>query len=200
MINNQAGAIVPEPLTSPVHHTPHQEENNTIMAPNTPAGSKKQSTRVTWSVHSTVSSIGNDDFVENRRRDDGLDSSVRSSRSTGSRRRSTFKLRRKPANAQDRLALVDDEEGHAECFLTLLYESLEDSKLFVAGSIGVLILWSVGCAIFSEWLRQKAHDDPGGRAERWQEDIEACRSAISILGTLFVFTLVFRFNTCYDRW
>jgi len=32
------------------------------------------------------------------------------------------------------------------------------------------------------------------------EDIEACKNAVSIIGTLFVFTLVFRFNACYDRW
>ncbi len=49
-------------------------------------------------------------------------------------------------------------------------------------------------------MRELALADPGGRAERWMEDIESCKSAISILGTLFVFTLVFRFNTCYDRW
>ena len=42
--------------------------------------------------------------------------------------------------------------------------------------------------------------DPGGFAERWLDDIESCKNAVAIVGTLFVFTLVFRFNACYDRW
>jgi len=45
-----------------------------------------------------------------------------------------------------------------------------------------------------------ADTNPGGTAERWVENIENCRSALSIMGTLFVFTVVFRFNACYDRW
>ena len=49
-------------------------------------------------------------------------------------------------------------------------------------------------------LRERAATNPGGVAELWLDDIESCKNAVSIIGTLFVFTLVFRFNACYDRW
>ena len=45
-----------------------------------------------------------------------------------------------------------------------------------------------------------ASQDPGGVAERWIEDIDSCTTAMSVVGTLFVFVVVFRFNACYDRW
>lgn len=49
-------------------------------------------------------------------------------------------------------------------------------------------------------LRHHADLNPGGAAENWAQDIEDCNTAVSIVGTLFVFMLVFRFNACYDRW
>ncbi|KAL7539907.1 hypothetical protein ACHAWF_006532 [Thalassiosira exigua] len=103
-------------------------------------------------------------------------------------------------NAGDRRANLDDKEGKAEFFLTLLYHSLDDSKLYFASCITLPIVWSCVCAWFSRWLRARARDDPGGEAFFWLEDIQNSRHAITVLGTLFVFTLVFRFNTCYDRW
>mmetsp|Transcript_36691 Transcript_36691/g.82517 ORF Transcript_36691/g.82517 Transcript_36691/m.82517 type:complete len:421 (+) Transcript_36691:330-1592(+) len=86
-----------------------------------------------------------------------------------------------------------------EFFLTLLSESLDGSKVFVAGSVLSLSAWSVLCALFSGWLAGLANDGVP-RAERWLEHIQECSSAIGVIGTLFVFTLVFRFNQCYDRW
>ena len=44
-------------------------------------------------------------------------------------------------------AVLDGEEGHAAFFLLLLYQSLDDNKLFVSGSIGLLVVWSMACAI-----------------------------------------------------
>ena len=94
----------------------------------------------------------------------------------------------------------DDEDGKAEFFLLLLFESIEDSALFFAGSILVVFVWSVICAWGGTRLVEYDVANPGGAAEKWVADIENCKSALSIIGTLFVFTLVFRFNACYDRW
>ena len=76
---------------------------------------------------------------------------------------------------------------------------MDDSKLFFFGSLGILVVWSILCALFSEWLHNTA-DEGSARAQKWLVDIDNCTSAIRTLGTLFVFTLVFRFQTCYDRW
>lgn len=102
--------------------------------------------------------------------------------------------------SQDRLAELDDEEGKSEFFLTLLIESLDDEIPWFIKTTLLLTVWAVLCSLFSYWLRDMALQNPGGRAEVWLEDIQNCKSAISILGTMFVFTLVFRFNSCYDRW
>eukprot|EP00984_Skeletonema_dohrnii_P020107 scaffold9720_cov122-Skeletonema_dohrnii-CCMP3373.AAC.3 len=88
------------------------------------------------------------------------------------------------SSSTHRHAEVDDEEGKAQFFLILLLESVEDSAAFFAGTE----------------LRALAAIDPGGLAQQWLDDIESCKNAVSVVGTLFVFTLVFRFNACYDRW
>lgn len=102
--------------------------------------------------------------------------------------------------SQDRLAELDDEEGKSEFFLFLLIESLDEEIPWFIKNTLLLTVWAALCALFSSWLRGMALQNPGGREEVWLQDIENCNSAISILGTLFVFTLVFRFNSCYDRW
>lgn len=63
-----------------------------------------------------------------------------------------------------------------------------------------IVVWSIICAFGAQELRAHAAADPGGLAETWLYDIESCKNAVSLIGTLFVFTLVFRFNACYDRW
>ena len=66
-------------------------------------------------------------------------------------------------------------------FLTLMSESIDGSKAFVAGSVLSLVAWSVLCALFSGWLAELANDDVGW-AESWLEDMQACNSAIGVLG------------------
>jgi len=95
---------------------------------------------------------------------------------------------------------LDDEEGKSEFFLVLLLQSIGDSGIFFGACILIVLVWSILCAWGSQWLHVLAESNPGGAAERWIEDIENCKNALSIVGTLFVFTLVFRFNACYDRW
>jgi hypothetical protein len=85
-------------------------------------------------------------------------------------------------------------------FLTLLVQSTEDSAGFFASTILFLVAWSTICAFGAYELRKLAAADPGGAAERWMEDIDNGKSAVAIIGTLFVFTVIFRFNACYDRW
>jgi len=113
-------------------------------------------------------------------------------------RRKSRKINRQ--QSQDRLAELDDEEGKSEFFLFLLIESLDDEIPWFIKNTLLLTVWAALCSLFSSWLRGMALQNPGGREEVWLQDIENCNSAISILGTLFVFTLVFRFNSCYDRW
>ena len=78
--------------------------------------------------------------------------------------------------------------------------SIEDSAGFFAGTITSLVIWSILCAYGANVLREHAAINQGGNAETWLDDIENCKNAVSVIGTLFVFILVFRFNACYDRW
>ena len=104
------------------------------------------------------------------------------------------------SNGARRHAELDDEEGKAQFFLTLLFQSIEDSAGFFASTILFLVTWSTICAYGAYELRKVAAADPGGIAEQWVEDILNGKNAVAIIGTLFVFTVVFRFNACYDRW
>jgi len=78
--------------------------------------------------------------------------------------------------------------------------SIEDSAGLFAGTVLFLVVWAILCSFGAQELRGLAAATPGGAAEQWLDDIESCKNAVSIIGTLFVFTLVFRFNACYDRW
>ncbi|KAL7554592.1 hypothetical protein ACHAWF_018093 [Thalassiosira exigua] len=104
-------------------------------------------------------------------------------------------------SVHNELAEFDDKDVHGKKNqVSLLVESLGESTSYVFGSITCLVLWSCACAYFGAWLEDRAEADPGGRAERWLLHIQNTRVSVSVLGTLFIFTLVFRFNSCYDRW
>ncbi len=78
--------------------------------------------------------------------------------------------------------------------------SIESAKAEFVGTALCSFLWATLCSFGAQELRALAAADPGGVAEQWLDDIESCKNAVSVLGSLFVFTLVFRFNACYDRW
>lgn len=99
-----------------------------------------------------------------------------------------------------RTLLTDDEESKGSFFALLLVQSVGGSAPVFIGSTLFVLVWSVLCAWGGQRLHRAAEADPGGAAERWVEDIENGRTAVSILGTIFVFAVVFRFNVCYDRW
>src|SRR6056300_623978 len=122
------------------------------------------------------------------------------SRSPRTRMSVSFSKRSRSNNSARRHAEIDDEEGKAQFFLTLLFQSIEDSAGFFASTILFLVAWASICAYGAYELRKLAAADPGGIAEQWVEDILNGKNAVAIIGTLFVFTVVFRFNACYDRW
>ncbi len=81
-----------------------------------------------------------------------------------------------------------------------LIRSIDDAKAQFATTVLFLLAWATLCSFGAHELRALAAADPGGVADQWLDDIESCKTAVSVLGSLFVFTLVFRFNACYDRW
>lgn len=95
---------------------------------------------------------------------------------------------------------TDDEEHKGSFFALLLLQSVAGSDSVFIGSTLFVLAWSVLCAWGGQRLHRAAEADPGGAAERWVEDVANGRTAVSILGTIFVFAVVFRFNVCYDRW
>lgn len=96
---------------------------------------------------------------------------------------------------------VDDELSHHNgFFVKLLAQSVGDSWAFFLGSVLSMTAFSALCTWAGEELHKMALENPDGSAQKWIEDIEDGKDALSIIGTLFVFSLVFRFNACYDRW
>mmetsp|Transcript_5328 Transcript_5328/g.7943 ORF Transcript_5328/g.7943 Transcript_5328/m.7943 type:complete len:334 (+) Transcript_5328:3-1004(+) len=57
----------------------------------------------------------------------------------------------------------------------------------------VIVAWSCLCAFFADNLRQKQQQEHGWLG--WLENID-----VKVIGTLFTFSLVYRFNVCYSRW
>lgn len=92
------------------------------------------------------------------------------------------------------------DEEESELFLVLLYKSISGSKRFITLSVGAIVIWSIICSYGASLLLEAAESKPGGSAERWVENIENGKLPLALIGTLMVFTLAFRFNTCYERW
>ncbi|KAL7451233.1 hypothetical protein ACHAWC_003053, partial [Mediolabrus comicus] len=65
------------------------------------------------------------------------------------------------SNSARRHAEIDDEEGKAQFFLTLLFQSIEDSACFFASTILFLVTWATICAYGAYELRKVAAADPG---------------------------------------
>src|SRR6056300_932589 len=132
--------------------------------------------------------------------DNKVGNSLRRSSTVDWRARTSLSVSARFNRSKTRHAELDDEEGKAQFFLTLLFQSIEDSAGFFASTILFLVAWATICAYGAYELRKVAAADPGGIAEQWVEDILNGKNAVAIIGTLFVFTVVFRFNACYDRW
>lgn len=71
---------------------------------------------------------------------------------------------------------------------------------FFIGNLVAISLWSTLCAWLSICLQQKAEEDPTSRAADWVVWLEGARNPLNLIGTMFIFSLAFRFNQCYSRW
>lgn len=63
-----------------------------------------------------------------------------------------------------------------------------------------IILWSCLSAYGASELHKMAEQNPGGSAEAWIDHLDKANKPLSVIGSLFSFSLVFRFKVCYDRW
>ena len=63
-----------------------------------------------------------------------------------------------------------------------------------------VILWSSLSAYGASELHKMAEQNPGGSAEAWIDHLDKANKPLSVIGSLFSFSLVFRFKVCYDRW
>ena len=79
-------------------------------------------------------------------------------------------------------------------------KSFRRQKIFLFSSLVIVVMWSCGCASFAEELHENAATNPGGRADMWLGWLEGAGGKFRLVGILFIFALVFRFNRCYDRW
>ena len=71
---------------------------------------------------------------------------------------------------------------------------------FFIGNLVVISLWSMLCAWLSIRLQHTAEEDPTSTAADWVVWLEGARNPLNLIGTMFIFSLAFRFNQCYSRW
>lgn len=112
---------------------------------------------------------------------------------------------RKPVRRSLRRMFLDDTVGHttdfkAVTFFNKVMSSLERQRAFLFLNVFVVVAWACLCAWAAEEMHASAVNNPDGTADRWLIRLEAAGSKFRLVGILFVFALVFRFNRCYDRW
>jgi len=73
---------------------------------------------------------------------------------------------------------------------------LHRQRFFVISSLAFVVGWSCLWA----WIANRLQDSNTSAAERWLQWLEEAGSKFRLVGILFVFAVVFRFNRCYDRW
>ena len=112
-------------------------------------------------------------------------------------------LERDQQETESERHLLDDSVGRDDethNLFTRLLAALRRQRAFLFGSVSIVVAWSCLCAWFAEYLHDEAANDPGGHAENWLAWLEGAGSKFRMVGILFVFAVVFRFNRCYDRW
>ena len=171
----------------PQSSTPNRDDsgNKRLIAKNT-------SSKLNENSDTSRASDGDSDNLRNNLR--------RNNTTLDWRARTRLSVSERFNRSKTRHAELDDEEGKAQFFLILLFQSIEDSAGFFASTILFLAAWASICTYGAYELRKLAAADPGGIADQWVDDILNGKNAVTIIGTLFVFTVVFRFNACYDRW
>eukprot|EP00567_Pseudictyota_dubia_P005184 CAMPEP_0197457160 /NCGR_PEP_ID=MMETSP1175-20131217/45285_1 /TAXON_ID=1003142 /ORGANISM="Triceratium dubium, Strain CCMP147" /LENGTH=453 /DNA_ID=CAMNT_0042991433 /DNA_START=9 /DNA_END=1370 /DNA_ORIENTATION=+ len=90
----------------------------------------------------------------------------------------------------------DEEHGKSRSALDLIQFSGMNTYYLL--TITALVIWSCICAWGSTVLVERSKRQPGGNLSAWLGWVEAID--VKVIGGLFTFSLVFRFNTCYKRW
>lgn len=96
--------------------------------------------------------------------------------------------------------LADDEDPSAgdskNQFNFLLAAMLSGISYYYVIALIAILGWTILCTYFIEHARQRADENPELKKWlTWCEDTD-----VRMIGNLFVFSLVFRFNQCYNRW
>lgn len=86
-----------------------------------------------------------------------------------------------------------------------MYEVISGHLLFIFGSLLYFGLWSSLCAYGAIRLELEAQAQENNTLQdsnirEWLNNIKAASDPLKVIGTLFSFSLVFRFNICYERW
>ncbi|CAB9510853.1 UPF0187 protein [Seminavis robusta] len=97
----------------------------------------------------------------------------------------------------------DDEARAAHTpnqFNFLLATMVTGISYYYIVSLLVILTWSCVCTWYMEELRVKSaqSDNPDNPINRWIDWFD--ETDVRMIGSLFVFSLVFRFNQCYNRW
>lgn len=98
---------------------------------------------------------------------------------------------------------LDDKLGKSwsnRNFVIKIFSSLQSHNVFLFSSVIFLVVWSCLCAWGAVELQEQADNEPGGNAEQWLEWLSGAGDKLRLMGTLFAFAVVFRFNKCYERW
>lgn len=95
---------------------------------------------------------------------------------------------------------TDEEQNSSQSLFMKLSAYTSGCTFFFFANLTAIVGWSCVCAWAAGVLQEQAEHQPGGTADRWLEWIESSVTTIKVVGSLFTFSLVFRFNQCYSRW
>jgi putative membrane protein len=95
----------------------------------------------------------------------------------------------------DKLGQTEDENFFQKCLFTL-----QTHRGFLFSSLLFLIAWSCLCVWAALMLQKEDDSVPDGIVSDWLQWLDGAGDKLRLMGTLFAFSVVFRFNRCYDRW
>jgi len=94
-----------------------------------------------------------------------------------------------------------NDHGSSKYSLGAIKEVLFSNPKFMFGSLFYIVVWSCLCAYGETKIQILAEEGgPDSLASKWLEYVESASRPLGIIGSLFSFSLVFRFKMCYDRW
>ena len=90
-----------------------------------------------------------------------------------------------------------NQSGSSSQFNFLLATMLTGVSYYYILSLIAIVSWSCACSWYMEELKVMA-DEGNKNAKNWVTWLD--ETDVRMIGSLFVFSLVFRFNQCYNRW